>query len=70
MEEHTNPEDKERLTELVDEIVNAYYGIIEDADFISEGTRAGAIAKLDSMTRNIMYPDDWKDGGQYGIEAD
>ena len=60
VEKHTNPEDKERISALVDEIVTAYYGIIEDADFISEETRAGAIAKLDSMVRNVLYPDSWE----------
>ena len=35
VENHTKPEDKERLTKLVEEIVSAYYGILEDADFIS-----------------------------------
>ena len=60
VEKHMNPEDKERISALVDEIVTAYYGIIEDADFISEETRAGAIAKLDSMVRNVLYPDSWE----------
>ena len=60
VEKHVNPEDKERLTALVEEIVGAYYGIIRDADFISEETRAGALAKLDCMTRNVLYPDSWE----------
>ena len=60
VENHTKPEDKERLTKLVEEIVSAYYGILEDADFISAETRAGAVAKLDGMTRNVLYPDSWE----------
>lgn len=60
VEKHSNPEDKERISELVDEIVDAYYGIIEDADFISDETRAGAIAKLDNMGKNVLYPDSWE----------
>ena len=59
--EHVRPEDKERLSILVDEIVNAYYGIIEDADFITDKTRAGALAKLDAMTRKVLYPESWED---------
>ena len=55
-----NPEAKERISALVDEIVTAYYGIIEDADFISDKTRAGAIAKLDNMARHVLYPDSWE----------
>ncbi|MBQ6366132.1 MAG: M13 family metallopeptidase [Oscillospiraceae bacterium] len=60
VDRYANPADKARLSELVEEIVNAYYGIIEDANFISDETRAGAIAKLDSMTRNVLYPDNWE----------
>ena len=60
VQQHTNPEDKVRISELVDEIVDAYYGIIEDADFISAETRAGAVAKLDCMAKHVLYPDSWE----------
>ncbi len=60
VEKHTDPEDKVRLSKLVEEIINAYYGIIAEADFISDTTRAGAYAKLDNMTRNVLYPDNWE----------
>lgn len=60
VQKYARPEDKERISELVDEIVHAYYGIIEDAGFITDETRAGAIAKLDHMTRNVLYPDNWE----------
>ena len=60
VEKHTDPEDKVRISELVEEIIAAYHGIIADADFISDETRAGAFAKLDNMTRNVLYPDSWE----------
>ena len=60
VEKHSDPEAKERISVLVDEIITAYYGIIEDADFISDETRAGAIAKLDNMARHVLYPDSWE----------
>ena len=60
VEKHANPEDKVRISKLVEEIIEAYYGILADADFISEETRAGAYAKLDNMTRNVLYPDSWE----------
>ena len=60
VENYTNPEDKERISELVDEIVAAYYGIIDEADFISDETRAGAFAKLDTLSKNVLYPDSWE----------
>ena len=59
VEKYTNPEDKERISKLVDEIVDAYHGIIAEADFISDETRAGAYAKLDNLSKNVLYPDNW-----------
>ena len=59
VEDYTDPEDKERISNLVDEIINAYYGIIGEADFISDETRAGAYAKLDTLSKNVLYPDSW-----------
>ena len=59
VENYTNPEDKERISELVDEIIDAYHGIIAEADFISDETRAGAYAKLDNLSKNVLYPDSW-----------
>ena len=59
VENYTNPEDKERISELVDEITDAYHGIIAEADFISDETRAGAYAKLDNLSKNVLYPDSW-----------
>ena len=59
VESYTNPEDKERVSNLVDEIIAAYYGIIDEADFISDETRDGAYAKLDNLSKNVLYPDSW-----------
>lgn len=52
-------EDKERLSKLVDEIKAEFHGILNEAEFLSEETRANAIAKLDAMRSNVLYPDDW-----------
>ena len=52
-------EDKERIAEMVEEIKAAYHGIIEEADFLSDETRANAIAKLDAIKCHSLYPDDW-----------
>ena len=45
---------------MIDEIMEAYHGIIEEADFLSDETRAKAIEKLDSITPNVLYPDSWE----------
>ena len=59
VENYTNPGDKERISKLVDEIIRAYYGIIDEAEFLSDETRAGAYEKLDHMSINVLYPDNW-----------
>ena len=56
---YLNQEDKDRIAKMVEEIKAAYYGIIEEADFLSDETRANAIAKLDAIKCNSLYPDDW-----------
>ena len=53
-------EDKDRIAAMIDEIMVAYHGIIEEADFLSDETRAKAIEKLDSITPNVLYPDSWE----------
>ena len=53
-------EDKDRIAAMIDEIMEAYHGIIEEADFLSDETRAKAIEKLDSITPNVLYPDSWE----------
>ena len=53
-------EDKDRITSLVDEILAAYHGILEEAGFLSDTTRAAAIEKLDSIDKRILFPDSWE----------
>lgn len=52
-------EDKERIAKMVEAIRTAYHGIIEEADFLSDETRANAIEKLDAIKCHSLYPDDW-----------
>ncbi|MCR4646793.1 MAG: M13 family metallopeptidase [Oscillospiraceae bacterium] len=59
-------EDKERLTNLTDEIISNYREILNNEDFISEETRSRAIEKLDALGKNILYPDDWS---KYNCES-
>ena len=59
-ETYLHEEDKERITELVNEIKEAYHGILEDADFLSDETREKAIEKLDAIEPRVLYPDSWE----------
>ena len=53
-------EDKDRILTLMEEILDAYHGIIEEADFLSDETREKAIEKLECIEPRSLYPDSWE----------
>lgn len=67
-ETYLKQEDKDRIAALVDEILEAYHGILKDADFLSDETRAKAIEKLDAIKPNVLYPDSWEKYNCEGLE--
>lgn len=58
-ETYLNQDDKDRLSGLFDEIISEYHGIIEEADFLTDETKAEAIEKLEAIDKRILWPDDW-----------
>lgn len=52
------PEYKADIEQMVQEIITAYHEMIDEYDWMSDETKAGAHAKLDSITARIAYPDD------------
>ena len=58
-ETYLRQEDKDRISALVDEILEAYHGVINNAGFLSDATRAKAIEKLEAMNKAVLFPDDW-----------
>ena len=58
-EKYLKQEDKDRISAMVDDILADYHGILEDADFLSEETKAKAVEKLEAIQKYILYPDDW-----------
>lgn len=67
-EKYLNEEDKERISTLVDDVIEEYHTIINDADFISPETKEKAIDKLESMSKFVLYPDDWTPYSLEGLE--
>lgn len=57
---YLKPEDKERIAGMIEEIRQAYHGILNEADWLSEETRAKAVEKLDAIQKNVLYPDSWE----------
>ncbi len=67
---HFPPEAKERMLELVGNLIKAYEVSINELDWMGEETRAQALDKLSKFTPKIGYPDQWKDYSSLRIEPD
>ena len=59
-ERYLDAGEKARITEMVNEILKEYHGIINDADFLSDETREKALEKLDAIDMRVLYPDSWE----------
>jgi len=70
VKEYFPPEAKERMLELVGNLINAYEISIKDLDWMSEETKAEALDKLSKFTPKIGYPDVWRDYSSLSIEPD
>ncbi|MFP5021923.1 M13 family metallopeptidase [Pseudonocardia phyllosphaerae] len=61
VERHFPPKAKERIEELVANIVEAYRQSITTLDWMSPETRERALDKLGKFTPKVGYPERWKD---------
>lgn len=52
---------KQKLQEIGNAIKTVFAGRIRQLDWMSEGTKAKALAKLSSIIMKVGYPDKWKD---------
>jgi putative endopeptidase len=64
------PEAKERMLELVGNLVKAYEKSIKELDWMGEETKAQALDKLSKFEPMVGYPDKWRDYSAVDIEAD
>lgn len=67
---HFTPEAKSRMSELVENLRNAYGSSINDLEWMSESTKKAAHVKLAAFTPKIGYPDKWEDYSALTIAAD
>jgi putative endopeptidase len=56
-----SPAAKARAKSIVDNMVSVLHDRIGQLDWMSDSTKAQAVAKLDAFTRKIGYPDKWRD---------
>ena len=61
VERHFPPAAKQRMDELVANLLEAYRRNISELPWMSEETQARALDKLDAFTPKIGYPDRWRD---------
>ena len=67
---HFPPQAKEKMLELVNNLIKAYEVSIKELDWMTDETKAQALDKLSKFTPKIGYPDTWRDYGRLDIEAD
>ncbi len=67
---HFPPEAKERMSELVGNLIKAYEASIKDLDWMGEETKQEALKKLSKFDPKIGYPDKWKDYSDLVIDAE
>lgn len=58
---HFPPEHKQRMQELVGNLIEAYRDSISSLDWMTPATRERALEKLAKFTPKIGYPDEWRD---------
>lgn len=61
VERHFAPVAKQRMDDLVAHLIRAYRQSIGSLEWMTDATRAEALAKLDRFTPKIGYPESWKD---------
>jgi putative endopeptidase len=67
---HFPPEAKQKMLELVGNLIKAYEISIKELDWMGDETKLQALDKLSKFTPKIGYPDNWEDYSRLGIEAD
>ncbi|WP_169981040.1 M13 family metallopeptidase [Tautonia rosea] len=70
VEEHFPPRAKERMEELVANLIEAYRQGINGLDWMGEDTKAKALEKLETFNPKIGYPDTWRDYSALEIVPD
>ena len=70
VERHFKPEAKERMEQLVANLIKAYEISIKELEWMTEDTKLAALDKLRKFTPKIGYPDKWKDYSTLEIKAD
>lgn len=61
VKEYFSPKAKQRYSQIVENVRDAYKSRIEKLDWMSDSTKTKAIQKLMAIRKKVGYPDTWKD---------
>ena len=70
VERHFPPAAKQRMDELVANLLQAYRRDINELPWMGPATKARALDKLDAFTPKIGYPDRWRDYSALQVRPD
>ncbi|MEM9208140.1 MAG: M13 family metallopeptidase, partial [Pseudomonadota bacterium] len=70
VDRHFPPAAKDRMLELVGNLIDAYETSIKNLEWMGDETRAEALDKLSKFTPKIGYPNKWRDYTAIDIEPD
>lgn len=70
VEKHFSPKAKERMKQLVDNLIVAFGQRIDGLEWMGKATKIAAHDKLKQFTTKIGYPDKWKDYSSVVITKD
>lgn len=68
--EHFSPQAKQKIREMVDDLLQAFAGRVERLSWMSAATRSEALAKLKNTYVGVGYPDQWRDYSALDVKAD
>jgi putative endopeptidase len=70
VKKHFKPKAKERMEELVSNLLKAYENSINELDWMSAKTKKEALKKLNKITVKIGYPDKWRDYSKLNVKKE
>ncbi|MDN4502689.1 M13-type metalloendopeptidase [Alteromonadaceae bacterium BrNp21-10] len=68
VKKHFPPEAKDRMLEMVNNLLKAYETSIKELDWMTADTKKQALDKLSKFTPKIGYPDQWRDYSQLTVD--
>ena len=69
VEKYGSEEDKQRLEDLCEEVIDCYREMLSENTWASAETIDYAIKKLDAMDINVAYPDKWTDYSELSLDG-